>query len=134
LSTPKESKEIQYQKIWDTPCLGILFSGLGSLSAAIAHPWSLLEILSIGVACVIIGAVIIISWKKFYEYRISLLKWIIILLVFDLIVATILLLATPPSIQEKLGFYLLDVIAIIFLIIISAKKRNQLYGYAPVDI
>jgi len=123
--TPRESKEIQYQKIWDTLCLGILFSGLGSLSAAISHP-SWLEILSIGVPCVIIGAVIIMSWKKFYEYRISLLKWIIILLVFDLIVATILLLATSPSIQEKMNFYLLDMLILILLIIVSMKKRNQL--------
>lgn len=124
--TPKKSKELQYQKIWDSLCIGILFSGLGSLSATISRPWYWMEQLSIGIPCVIIGTVIIISWKIFYEYRISLLKWIIILLLLDLIVATILLLVVPPGIQEKMGFYLLDVITIILLIIILVKKRNQL--------
>ncbi|MGB4215311.1 MAG: hypothetical protein WBJ83_00040 [Thermacetogeniaceae bacterium] len=124
--TSEEGKELQYQKIWDSICIGIFGGAMGTLLAGILHPWYWLENLSIGIPCVVIGLARIISWKKYYNYRISILKWNVILLVCDFIVATVLLLLTYPDIQEKISFYLLVVITVILSIIISVKKRIQL--------
>ena len=71
----KESKEVQYQKIWDTFYgSGLIFSGLGILLVAISNPSMWIEDLSIGIPCVIIGAIRVMSWNKCYEHRITMLN------------------------------------------------------------
>jgi hypothetical protein len=53
----KKKKETQYQKIWDSIDGGFLFGGLSFLLAVIYDPLMWLEDLSIGLPCVIYGAV-----------------------------------------------------------------------------
>jgi hypothetical protein len=119
-------REEQYTKIWDSLTVGLLFLGLSSELSMIINPSLALEYLILGMPCIIIGLVIIIRWDTYYGYRISTLMWLTIFLVVYFIVATIFFLLEPQNIQGKMGFYLLDVITIILLIIIFVKKRNQL--------
>lgn len=121
-----ESKETQYQKIWDAFDGGILYSGLSLLLSVIYDPSMWIENLSIGVPCIIYGAAKIISWKNYYVHRISILKWDTIFLVCIFLVSTAFFLIPFEYIQEKVRLYLLSTITIILLIIISVKKRNQL--------
>lgn len=121
-----ESKETQYQKIWDAFDGGILYSGLSLLLSVIYDPSMWIENLSIGVPCIIYGAAKIISWKNYYVHRISILKWDTIFLVCIFLVSTVFFLIPFEYMQEKVRLYLLSTITIILLIIISVKKRNQL--------
>ena len=123
----KESKEIQYQKIWDVFDTSTLPIGVSCLLAVISDPSIWLEDLSIGIPCIIYGTAKIISWNKYYDHRISLLKYTIILLAGTFIASTFFFLTPFAYIQEKVKLYILSAITMILLIIIFVKKRNQLY-------
>lgn len=125
------NKEKQYAKISDQMSASLLLNcGLGLELAMINKPSLELPYLFIGVPCIIIGAAIIISWRTYYDHRISMLKWQTIILVFAFLVSTILFFKTSMNVheQERVTFYLLNAIIIILLIIIFLIKRNNLRG------
>lgn len=123
-------KDEQYAKLSDTIYVGLLGGGLGLELSMIKNPSLGLGYLILGMPLIIIGVFRIISWDIYYDHRISALKWLMILLVFDFLVATFLFfLVTTLNIPEKSIFYLINVITIVLLLIISIKKRNKLHDY-----
>lgn len=115
------------EKIWDTFYgSGLIFSGLGILLVAILNPSMWIENLSIGIPCVIIGAIRVMSWKKYYDYRITMLNSNMRLIVCIFLISTAFFLIPFEYIQEKVRLYLLSTIIMILLIVISVEKRNQL--------
>ena len=119
-------KEIQYQKIRDASYSSVIFLGLGSLSAEIFGASLHLETLTLAIPLVIIGAIVVISWNKYYDHRIAILESYLKLIVFFFLVDTALFLIPFGRIQEKIGAYLLDTFVTISLFVIFVRKRNQL--------
>lgn len=120
-------KEEQYAKLSDTIYVSLMCGGLGSELSMIETPSFGLGYLILGLPFIIIGAFRVINWDIYYDHRISTLKWLMILLGFDLLAATVLFcFVTPMNIPGKNIFYLINVITIILLLILSFRKRNKL--------
>jgi hypothetical protein len=130
------NEDAQFTKISDSSYAGLLSAGLSLGLAAINKPSLELPHLFIGMPCIILGLVIIIRWNIFYEYRISILKWLTIISVFDFLIATVLFFKTSLKVhvEERIVYYLLNVITITLLIIVFTKKRYMLNNIREANI
>jgi ABC-type uncharacterized transport system permease subunit len=117
-------KDAQYTKISDSIFGGLLFGGLALYLLMIKNTSIWLGYLIMGTPCIIIGALKMLNCNIYYDHRISNLKWMLILLMLDFLVATVLFLVIAPNIQKKGVPYLLTTTTIIILIIIFIKKIN----------